>query len=153
AVPRVVKLWRESLIAANRSKTAESLADPTEYEDMFPDLQYGLMAEEAVEANKSSTVPASAYFQWKEQISRDVISDMKSGRGIPDLAHEQHYHHQATADLLNLDDGYSESRFNDTLSNLSLEVNTTGTGSAMDETFEEYDDAPAVDGEPFDDLI
>lgn len=76
AVPRVVKLWRESLIAANRSKTAESLADPTEYEDMFPDLQYGLMAEEAVEANKSSTVPASAYFQWKEQISRDVISGL-----------------------------------------------------------------------------
>ncbi|KAG0087970.1 hypothetical protein BGZ93_010642 [Podila epicladia] len=153
AVPRVVKLWCESLVAANRSKTAESLADPSEYEDMFPDLQYGLMAEEAVEANKSSTVPAIAYFQWKEQINRDVISDMKSGRGIPDLAHEQHHREQASSELIDLNDDYSESKFNDTMSNLSLEVNTTGTGSALDETFEEYDDAPAVDGESFDDLI
>lgn len=74
AVPRVVQLWRESLIAAKRTKTAESLADPSEYEDMFPDLQYGLMAEEAVKASRATPVPASAYYQWKENLGRDIIS-------------------------------------------------------------------------------
>ncbi|KAF9426090.1 hypothetical protein BGZ94_006955 [Podila epigama] len=150
AIPRVVKLWRESLIAAGRFKTAESIADPTEYEDLFHDLQFGLMAEEAVNANKTMAIPATAYNIWKEQQSRDVISDLKSGRGIPDLAHA-HHSHPAISEQVNGD--FSDSLLGDDMSQLSLEVNTTGTGSVLNESLDEYDEAPAVDNENFDSLI
>lgn len=76
AVPRVLGLWKESLKAAGRTKTADALADPTEYEDMFPDLQYALQAEEAIKATRSVPVPATAYPQWKEVSERNVIAGM-----------------------------------------------------------------------------
>ncbi|KAF9998771.1 hypothetical protein BGZ65_005768 [Modicella reniformis] len=82
AVPRVLGLWKESLVASNRSKTAEALADPTEYEDMFPDLQYALEAEEAIKSTRAIPPPASAYSQWREVCERDIITDIKSGHGI-----------------------------------------------------------------------
>jgi len=74
AVPRVLQLWKDSLVAGGKPKIAQSLADPTEYTDMFPDYEYGLQAEAAVKA--SSKVPASArsYRQWTEVAHRDIIS-------------------------------------------------------------------------------
>jgi hypothetical protein len=74
AVPRVLQLWKGSLVAAKREKTAQALADPLEYEDMFPDLQYSLLAEQAVKAARETPVPASSYFAWKESLDRDIIS-------------------------------------------------------------------------------
>ncbi|KAG0345867.1 Coatomer subunit beta' [Podila humilis] len=142
AVPRVVQLWRESLIVAKRSKTAEALADPSEYEDMFPDLHYGLMAEEAVKASRAHPVPASAYFQWKENLGRDIISDMKSGQGLANLSNPEIeiYPQPHTPEALHHD--HSTLRVNgsslidervdsvsDNMSYMSLEVNTAGTGS------------------------
>lgn len=74
AVPRVLQLWKDSLVAAKREKTAQALADPLEYEDMFPDLQYGLLAEQAVKAARETPVPATSYYAWKESLDRDIIS-------------------------------------------------------------------------------
>jgi hypothetical protein len=39
-VSRVVKLWRESLEKVNKKKAAEALADPAEYENLFPDFKH-----------------------------------------------------------------------------------------------------------------
>lgn len=78
AVPRVLQLWKDSLVAAKREKTAQALADPLEYEDMFPDLQYGLLAEQAVKAARETPVPATSYHAWKESLDRDIISGMSS---------------------------------------------------------------------------
>uniref|UniRef100_A0A4W4GPG6 Coatomer subunit beta' n=1 Tax=Electrophorus electricus TaxID=8005 RepID=A0A4W4GPG6_ELEEL len=44
-VSRLVKLWRESLSKVNQ-KAAESLADPTEYENLFPGLKESFVAEQ-----------------------------------------------------------------------------------------------------------
>ncbi|KAG0234987.1 Coatomer subunit beta' [Actinomortierella wolfii] len=38
-VSRVVKLWKQSLEAAGKTKAAQALADPTEHEDLFPELR------------------------------------------------------------------------------------------------------------------
>jgi len=62
------------LATAKREKTAQALADPLEYEDMFPDLQYGLLAEQAVKEARETPVPATSYFAWKESLDRDIIS-------------------------------------------------------------------------------
>ena len=43
-VSRIVQLWKEDLAKTNK-KAAESLADPTDYENLFPDLQEAIKAE------------------------------------------------------------------------------------------------------------
>jgi hypothetical protein len=43
---------------------------------MFPDLQYGLQAEEAIKLSRTQSVPATAYYQWRESLSRDIITGM-----------------------------------------------------------------------------
>ena len=57
---RVVKLWRESLSKVNQ-KAAESLADPTEYENLFPGLKEAFVAEEWVKETHASLWPAKQY--------------------------------------------------------------------------------------------
>lgn len=37
-ISRVIGLWKSSLINKNRKKTAESLADPAQYPNLFPEL-------------------------------------------------------------------------------------------------------------------
>uniref|UniRef100_A0A3Q2YA40 Coatomer subunit beta' n=1 Tax=Hippocampus comes TaxID=109280 RepID=A0A3Q2YA40_HIPCM len=60
-VSRVVKLWRENLSKVNQ-KAAESLADPTEYENLFPGLKEAFAAEDYLRGNCSgSTRPATDY--------------------------------------------------------------------------------------------
>ncbi|KAI8354809.1 coatomer WD associated region-domain-containing protein [Mortierella sp. GBAus27b] len=167
AVPKVTQLWKQSLIASNREKTAQALADPTEYEDMFPDLQYGLVAEEAIKDSRAQHVPATAYYQWRESLDRDIISDVKSGRGVPNLLSQESYG-ATTDDLIQIDDeaglndsgdfrhtGLGEradSIISDSMSHMSLEVNTTGTGSVQG--YESSDQEPPVfNDDAFDNLV
>ncbi|KAG0297357.1 hypothetical protein BGZ96_006736 [Linnemannia gamsii] len=134
AVPRVLQLWKDSLVAAKREKTAQALADPLEYEDMFPDLEYGLLAEQAVKAARETPVPASSYFAWKESLDRDIISDIKSGHGLPNLQEQgsqspvQHYH-EPNGDEYPTDE-HAEQYIQDDMSHLSLEEN----GATIDES-------------------
>ncbi|KAF9910337.1 Coatomer subunit beta' [Linnemannia zychae] len=164
AVPRVLQLWKESLATAGRSKTADALADPAEYEDMFPDLQIGLQAEEAIKAARSNPIPASAYPQWKEHAHRNIIEDFKSGHGLVDLSvNDSEVYLESQDSPLQTDSsrisvssprvingGGNDGNLNgdglpsrpypslveerldsisDNMSYMSLEVNTTGTGS------------------------
>lgn len=60
-VSRVVKLWRESLAKVNQ-KAAESLADPTEYENLFPGLKEAFVAEQFLrETCLGNSRPATDY--------------------------------------------------------------------------------------------
>lgn len=47
-VPRIVKLWKEDLAKTNK-KAADSLADPTQYSNLFPDIQEAIRAETVVD--------------------------------------------------------------------------------------------------------
>ena len=55
---RVVELWREDLAKTN-AKAAQSLADPTEYENLFPELKQALQAEEFLK--RGSLLPAATF--------------------------------------------------------------------------------------------
>uniref|UniRef100_A0A8C6PA22 Coatomer subunit beta' n=1 Tax=Nothobranchius furzeri TaxID=105023 RepID=A0A8C6PA22_NOTFU len=60
-VSRVVKLWRENLAKVNQ-KAADSLADPTEYENLFPGLKEAFAAEYYLrESCLGSSRPAKDY--------------------------------------------------------------------------------------------
>jgi len=73
-VPRIVKLWRRDLQTINE-KAAESLADPTEYENLFPDLHWALQAEEHF---KQEVRQAAVYPEVSDEIDRDLIKELKS---------------------------------------------------------------------------
>ena len=53
-------LWKEKLAATNQ-KAAQSLADPAEYENLFPGLQEAVRAEELLRREREQLPPASTY--------------------------------------------------------------------------------------------
>ncbi|KJE89459.1 coatomer subunit beta [Capsaspora owczarzaki ATCC 30864] len=75
-VSSVVRLWRENLATTNK-KAAESLADPMEYENLFPDLSFALTAERLMKATRLRPVPAGQYANFKDEPSRNVIEEVK----------------------------------------------------------------------------
>jgi len=84
-IPRAVTLWREDLRGVSE-RAAASLADPTEYPNLFPDLDWALKVEEVFKRNRSKLVPASEYLTAKDDLDLDLISLMKEkhvtfGRG------------------------------------------------------------------------
>jgi len=57
---RVVTLWRESLATKNL-KAAQSLANPSDYENLFPGLQDALKTEQFLTAQRQRVLPASSF--------------------------------------------------------------------------------------------
>ncbi len=56
----MVGLWKEDLAKTN-AKAAQSLADPTEYENLFPELGQALRAEEALRGERATLRPAAEF--------------------------------------------------------------------------------------------
>jgi len=76
-LPDVVKMWRQDLAQVNQA-VADSLANPAEYPDLFPDYQLTLQAEEAFQARHQQNPPqASAYMTEKEWLDMDVMEEIK----------------------------------------------------------------------------
>jgi len=75
-VSRIVKLWKLDLKTVNE-KAAESLADPMEYENLFPDIALALKAEKHFKQHIISK-PASDYADSKDDILRNLIEEVKS---------------------------------------------------------------------------
>ncbi|MBN3275001.1 COPB2 protein, partial [Polyodon spathula] len=76
-VSRVVKLWRESLSKVNQ-KAAESLADPTEYGNLFPGLKEAFVAEQFIkETSLGKLRPAAEYPLVTMNEERNVLEEAK----------------------------------------------------------------------------
>ncbi len=65
-----MSLWQESL-AKSHQKTAASLADPSKYENLFPELQEALKAEEALKTGRSTLISATNYVSTPVSSGRD----------------------------------------------------------------------------------
>jgi len=70
-VTRIVKMWKKDLATVSQH-AADSLADPEEYEDMFPDFQSALKAEEAFKKAREQGLGASAAFSSSSSSSSNV---------------------------------------------------------------------------------
>lgn len=57
---RVVKLWKES-VAENHPKLAASLADPADYDNLFPGLKESENVERYLTQERNRKLPAKAY--------------------------------------------------------------------------------------------
>jgi len=78
-VSRIVKLWRANLQQINE-RAAESLADPLEYSNLFPDLALALKAEEYFKKNQKP-ISSTSYLETKEDIDRDLIEEIRQLEG------------------------------------------------------------------------
>nr|DBA25905.1 TPA: hypothetical protein GDO54_010233 [Pyxicephalus adspersus] len=73
-VSRVVKLWKENLSKINQ-KAADSLADPTEYENLFPGLREAFVGEQFLKQQGNVLRPASEYRHVTPNEERNVLAE------------------------------------------------------------------------------
>lgn len=76
-VSEIVKVWREDLRKVS-VKAAESLADPEEYPNLFPELEFALKAEKYLGFSRG-TQNASEYQNDLVQRQRDFIQEIREG--------------------------------------------------------------------------
>ncbi|KAG9460555.1 hypothetical protein GDO78_021032, partial [Eleutherodactylus coqui] len=86
-VSRVVKLWKESLSKVNQ-KAADSLADPTEYENLFPGLKEAFMGEQFMKQKDSALRPGSQYRHVTPNEERNVLEEAKGFESPEDVSAE-----------------------------------------------------------------
>ena len=70
-MPRVVGIWRQNLRKVSE-RASQSLADPEEYPDLFPDLEHALAVEQWLKQN-DRMIPAFGYADVKGNIFRNLI--------------------------------------------------------------------------------
>lgn len=76
-ISRVVKLWRQKLSAINQ-KAGQSLADPEQYENLFPALNEAIAAQKYLEKECSSFAPAKAAATAVPSRKRNPIEEMRA---------------------------------------------------------------------------
>lgn len=76
-VSEIVKLWHNDLKKINQ-KAAESLADPEEYPNLFPDWQWALEAEARMKPLRERLAPASEYVNYLGGSKVDFIDQLKA---------------------------------------------------------------------------
>lgn len=59
-ISSIVKLWKEKLSAVSE-KAGQSLADPEQYENLFPGYSEGLKVEQFLREESKEKIPASAF--------------------------------------------------------------------------------------------
>jgi coatomer subunit beta' len=74
-ISEVVSLWRVDLADVS-GKAAESLADPVEFPNLFPELQWALRAEK--ENVPSKPVSYAQYASLLAELDRDLIAEVKA---------------------------------------------------------------------------
>ena len=75
-ISRAVRLWREDLRQVS-DRAAAALADPAEYPNLFPDLDWALKVEEVFKCNRNKVVPAMEYLTAKDDLDLDLVALMK----------------------------------------------------------------------------
>ncbi|XP_052081863.1 coatomer subunit beta'-like isoform X1 [Mytilus californianus] len=78
-VSRVVQLWRENLGSVN-NKAANSLADPEEYENLFPGFVEAQKTEQFLRPQRKSLIPANKYPQVPSNHERNPVEEMQAAQ-------------------------------------------------------------------------
>ncbi|KAK9829928.1 hypothetical protein WJX72_008689 [[Myrmecia] bisecta] len=75
-VSEVVQVWRKDLSKIN-PKAAESLADPAQYSNLFPNMDLALQAEAYQAQERSAHKPASKFMDFEGINMQDLIQHMR----------------------------------------------------------------------------
>jgi len=103
-VSPLVALWKEDLQAQGKIKAAEALADPAEYENLFPDLKFALQAEERYKSVRERGARATDYLKLKDSLDWDLIQAVKENPGQTNGTSPA----EPEDDLLNMDEEPAE---------------------------------------------
>ncbi|CAG0887580.1 unnamed protein product [Cyprideis torosa] len=79
-ISRVVTIWKEKLEASGKKKAAQALADPKDYENLFPGMSDALMTEQFLSEQKAAfggLLPAKAYSELPSNSDRNPVQEMK----------------------------------------------------------------------------
>jgi len=77
-VSQVVQLWRVQLGKVSE-KAGQSLADPADYPNLFPDLQASMQAEAVLRQERSKCIPATDYSEIMPNHERNPLEELKEG--------------------------------------------------------------------------
>ena len=75
---QVVQIWRKELSKIN-AKAAESLADPAQYANLFPDFDLALKAEQHQRQQRSQALPAKDFPDYEGSTLANLIEEVKGG--------------------------------------------------------------------------
>merc|ERR1712025_1250868 len=76
-ISRIVELWREQLSKVNE-KAGQSLADPKDYPNLFPDYQASLQAQEVLTRERSKIIPASDFLEILPNSERKPLDELNA---------------------------------------------------------------------------
>lgn len=74
-ISEVVQMWKEKLSTINE-KAGQSLADPKDYENLFPGMQETLKAQQYVMAERSHLSPAYKAVSTTPNWERNLVQEM-----------------------------------------------------------------------------
>ena len=78
----MVQLWRKELSKIN-AKAAESLADPAQYGNLFPDFDLALKAEQHQRQQRKHSVPASQFQDYEGSTMTNLIEEVQGDASMP----------------------------------------------------------------------
>jgi coatomer subunit beta' len=165
-VPKIVELWKTSLKESKKNVTAECISNPTKNPELYPDYEISTKIEDLVSKFRENVnIPSIEYEKFKDSLSWDLMNDKEKLVLINQLTEEhkkKSSNEKIESDSQNLSHAVSfantpeivvndksQERPNDlvknvlsvdefdAMSHLSLEVNTTGTGSVRNEEFDD----------------
>ncbi|KAK9848483.1 hypothetical protein WJX84_008248 [Apatococcus fuscideae] len=110
-ISEVVQLWRKELCKIN-PKAAESLADPAQYKNLFPNIDLALQAEQDQAQKRAKPLPADRFTDFEGGSMRDVLADLENlglqdGESLPQANGDVH-HLPEVPDDIKLDDPIEE---------------------------------------------
>ncbi|GFO05733.1 coatomer subunit beta' [Plakobranchus ocellatus] len=106
-ISRVVNLWREQVSSVNQ-KSAASLADPKEYENLFPGLQDALKTEQYLKPQQQKVLPAAAYIKIPSNSERNAVEEMQQAEDSGRFVYASPVSQEDEEDEDDTDDGFKD---------------------------------------------
>jgi len=76
-ISRIVELWREQLSKVNE-RAGQSLADPKDYPNLFPDYNSSLQAQVALSKERSKVIPAADFLEILPNSERKPLEEINA---------------------------------------------------------------------------
>ncbi|CAL1546378.1 unnamed protein product [Lymnaea stagnalis] len=80
-ISRVVCLWQQ-MMASHNKRVASAIADPTQYENLFPGYKELLKAEEFIKPERLKVIPAAQYSRIQSNADRVPVREMQESERI-----------------------------------------------------------------------
>ncbi|KAJ3310752.1 hypothetical protein HDV04_004708, partial [Boothiomyces sp. JEL0838] len=174
-VTGVVSKWKATLEQQGKKKAAEALADPKAYPNLFPDYEYGVQVEQILENKRLNGLPpAVSYLNQVVFDNIDLVSEVKNGQNLEELFGKVSLSPSRVASPIRPPSPAKQTKpegkpivnqhlrpkgiemdeelISDNNSHLSLEVNTTGTGSIRGEVSDFADFEDTANGKVIDEI-